>query len=99
MGLGARRSRPSRDGCRDLRGDEEKVNAIRTKKSLAEHIVSDVASQLVGMEAFKGDRTGATGAILALRQVVLALEKRGFCLKADTDRCFEIVSMLDREGA
>lgn len=66
------------------------------KKSLAESMIADAASMLVRDEMLKTDSKAMTGAVIALRQVVIALEKRGFCLAPDTERCFEIISVLER---
>ena len=71
------------------------LKAAQQKRSMAECIIADAISGLVGSESLK-DRKSMTGAILALRQLVIVLERRGFASKNDTERCFELISILDK---
>jgi hypothetical protein len=72
------------------------IRVASKQRSFAARIVADAISGLVGSEVLK-DPKALTGAMIALRQMVIALERGDFASKNDVDKCFELISIMERE--
>lgn len=72
---------------------------VKTKpeKSMPETIIADAIAGLVGSEALKGSEA-TTGAMIALRQVVIALERHSYALKGSAEKCFDLIRIMERES-
>ena len=67
---------------------------VAAKRSKVVKFVSDAISSLIGDESLM-DRKVARGVMLGLRSIVIAMERDGYASKNDTERCFEIISVID----
>ena len=69
---------------------------VPAKRSKPEKFVGDAVSSMIGDESLL-DRKVVRGVILGLRQIVIAMERDGYATKNETERCFEIINILDLE--
>lgn len=66
-------------------------------RPVAIKIISGAVAGLNGDPSFDS-KSVTTGVILALRAVAIEMEKQGFASKGDTERCFKIINIIEREG-
>lgn len=73
------------------------VKAAKPAQSMPETIIADAIAGLVGSEVMK-DSEAATVAMITLRQVVIALERHQYASKSHAEKCFELISIMERKG-
>jgi len=66
------------------------------QRSFAEGLVADTISGLIGSELLQNPKAIHI-AVVVLRQYVVSLERRGFATKNEVEKCFDLISIMERD--
>lgn len=74
------------------------MTAKTMQRSMPENIIADAISALVGDPTIKNNASATAGAVIMARQIIIALEKHGYASKGQVEKCFALLSIMEREA-